>query len=118
MTSGRAPANPGEVVLDAAAAAQQGLSLGDQVKILVQGAVEEFTIAGLRKVNDYLASSQGMFDLATAQRVLGQQETVDAIPVRAEPGVSTETMRARIGGVLPGRFEVVTSAAPPQPPPP
>ena len=107
MAAGRAPAGGDEVVLDAATAAAQGLSLGDRVKILVEGAVEEFTIAGLRKVNDYLAS-QAMFELQTAQRVLGQQGTVDAIPVRAEPGVSAETMRARIGSVLPERYEVVT----------
>lgn len=109
MVAGRAPANDGEVVLDAGTAAAQGLSLGDRVKILVQGAVEEFTLAGVRKVTDYLSSSQAMFQLQTAQRVLGQQGTVDAIPVRTEPGVSAETIRARIGAVLPERYEVVTA---------
>jgi putative ABC transport system permease protein len=109
MTAGRAPAGPDEVVLDAETAAAQGLRLGDRVRILVQGAVEEFTVAGLRRVADRLRSSQATFDLRTAQRVLGQRGTVDAIPVRAEPGVSAETIRGRVGAVLPDRYEVVTA---------
>ena len=108
LVAGRAPAGPGEVVIDDVTMAKDGFQLGDQIKILFQGLVREFTIAGVRKVNDLLASTTASFDLETAQQLLGEAGTLDAIPVKAEPGVSPELMRARIGAVLPERYEVVT----------
>ncbi|MEA2901224.1 MAG: putative transport system permease protein [Actinomycetota bacterium] len=108
LVAGRAPAGPGEVVIDDVTMAKDGFQLGDQIKILFQGLVREFTIAGVRKVNDLLASTTASFDLQTAQQLLGEAGTLDAIPVKAEPGVSPELMRARIGAVLPERYEVVT----------
>ncbi len=108
LVAGRAPAGPGEVVIDDVTAAKDGFHLGDQIKILFQGLVREFTIAGVRKVEDLLASTTASFDLETAQQLLGEAGTLDAIPVKAEPGVSPEIMRARIGAALPDTYEVVT----------
>ena len=70
--------------------------------------MREFVITGVRKVNDLLASTTASFDLETAQQLLGEAGTLDAIPVKAEAGVSPELMRARIGAVLPESYEVVT----------
>jgi len=108
LVAGRAPVGPGEVVIDDVTAAKDGFKPGDQIKILFQGLVREFTIAGLRKIDDLLSSSTASFDLATAQELLGEDGNLDAIPVKADAGVSPEMMRTRIGAVLPERFEVVT----------
>ncbi|MEA2844288.1 MAG: putative transport system permease protein, partial [Actinomycetota bacterium] len=108
ITAGRAPVGSGEIAIDEALARQDGLQVGDRIKVLFQGLVEEFKIAGLRKLEGLLSTTQATFDLQTAQRVFGQEGSFDAIPVRAEPGVSPETLRARIGAVLPDRYEVVT----------
>ena len=40
--------------------------------------------------------------------MFGQEGSLDAIPVKADPGVSPDTLRARIGAILPERYEVVT----------
>jgi putative ABC transport system permease protein len=108
LVSGRAPVGPDEVVIDDVTAAKDGFKPGDTIKILFQGLVREFTIAGLRKVNDLLSSTTASFDLETAQQLLGEAGTLDAIPVKAQAGVSPEVMRARIGAVLPENYEVVT----------
>ncbi len=108
IVAGRPPVGPDEVVIDDVTAAKDGFKPGDQIKILFQGLVREFTIAGLRKIDDLLSSTTASFDLETAQELLGEDGALDAIPVKAEAGVSPELMRARIGAVLPERYEVVT----------
>jgi putative ABC transport system permease protein len=108
LVTGRAPAGPGEVVIDDVTAAKDGFQPGDQIKVLFQGLVREFIITGVRKVEDLLASTTASFDLDTAQQLLGEAGTLDAIPVKAVAGVSPEVMRARIGAVLPESYEVVT----------
>jgi len=108
LVAGRAPVGPGEVVIDDVTAAKDGFQPGDPIKVLFQGLVREFVITGVRKVNDLLASTTASFDLQTAQQLLGEDGTLDAIPVRVEAGVTPEVMRARIGAVLPESYEVVT----------
>ena len=88
--------------------ARTASQLGDRIKVLFQGLVEEFKIAGLRKLEGLLSTTQATFDLQTAQRVFGQEGSLDAIPVKADPGVSPDALRARIGAILPERYEVVT----------
>ena len=90
ITAGRAPVGAGEIAIDEAIARQDGLEVGDRIKVLFQGLVQEFKIAGLRKLEGLLSSTQATFDLQTAQRLFGQEGSFDAIPVRAEPGVSPE----------------------------
>jgi len=108
LVAGRAPVGPDEVVIDDVTAAKDGFKPGDQIKILFQGLVREFVISGVGKVNDLLSSTTASFDLETAQQLLGEDGTLDAIPVKAVAGVSPEIMRARIGAVLPENYEVVT----------
>ncbi|HEX3623766.1 MAG TPA: ABC transporter permease [Acidimicrobiales bacterium] len=111
LVAGKAPTGPGEVAIDADTARQYGLQLGDTIKVLFSGSAQDFTIGGLlRKAGDVIASTKAIFDAATAQKVLGVEGQVDAIPVEAAPGVSATALRARINAVLPGRYEAVTSA--------
>ena len=111
LTAGRAPVGPEEVAIDAETARQNGLVLGDKIKVLFSESTQEFTIGGLlRAAGDVVASTKTIFDSATAQRVLGVAGKVDAIPVEAEPGVSPEALRARINAVLPDQYEAVTTA--------
>ena len=109
LASGRPPTQPGEVVIDAVTARQHGFGLGDRIKVLFQGAVEEFTIRGIRLASDLIAATLATFDLQTAQRVLGRNDQVDAIAVQTAPGVPVETVRARLGAALPDPFEAVTN---------
>ena len=110
LAAGKAPQGPDEVAIDAETARQYGLQLGDKVKVLFSGDAREFTIGGLlRTAGDVIASTKAIFDAATAQKLLGAEGQVDAIPVQAEPGLSAQALRARIDAVLPARYEAVTS---------
>jgi putative ABC transport system permease protein len=109
LTEGRAPLEPGEVAIDAVTAKENGFSLGDKIKVLFQGLVEEFTIRGIRGATDLVASTLATFDIKTAQRVLGRQDRLDAIAVKAAPGVNVEGLRAAVGGVVPDGYEAVTN---------
>ncbi|HJV08527.1 MAG TPA: ABC transporter permease, partial [Acidimicrobiales bacterium] len=110
LASGRAPAGPNEIAIDLETARQHGLALGDKIKVLFSGTTQEFTIGGLlQAAGDVVASTKAIFDSVTAQRVLGVEGEVDAIPVEAEPGLSADALRARINAVLPDEYEAVTA---------
>jgi putative ABC transport system permease protein len=101
LTEGRAPSEPGEVAIDEVTAKENGFSLGDKIKVLFQGVVEEFTIRGIRGVKDLVASTLATFDIKTAQRVLGRQDRFDAIAVKVGTGAGVERVRAAVGAVVP-----------------
>ena len=109
IVSGRAATGPDEIVIDTATALADGYELGDRIKVMLEGAAREFTIAGLQKLSDVLASTQASFDVATAQQLLGHAGSFDSIVSAAAPGVSPQALRARISEVLPDRYEAVTS---------
>ena len=87
LTAGRAPVGPDEVAIDAETARRAGLVLGDKIKVLFSGSMEEFTIGGfLRAAGDVVASTKAIFDSATAQRVLGVQARSTPSPSKPKPG--------------------------------
>src|SRR6266511_3700306 len=47
MRSGRIPAGPNEVAVDAQTASKQGFKVGDQVKVLSQGPTRTYTVSGI-----------------------------------------------------------------------
>src|SRR4051794_21029369 len=112
LAAGRVPTGSDGVAIDIDTARKNGLALGDKIKVLFSGTTQEFTIDGfLKAAGDVVASTKAIFDTVTAHQVLGVQAgEVDAIPVKAAPGVSAATLRARINAVLPNQYEAVTSA--------
>lgn len=109
IVAGRAPSGPDEVVIDEETARRDDLQIGDRINVLFGNLIEEYRIAGLRKLGNLIASAEATFDLTTAQRVLGQLGWLDAISVTAAEGVDPEALRARIGEVIDPTYEVVTS---------
>ncbi len=111
LAAGSAPTGPDEIAIDLETARRHGLELGDKIKVLFSGSTQEFTIGGLLKAaGDVVASTKAIFDSVTAQRMLGEEGKVDAIPVQAEQGVAPEELRARINAALPDEYEAVTAA--------
>jgi len=109
LVSGQAPIRAGEVALDVATAREAGRRVGDRVKVVLADGPEDFTITGLSATTKLVSSTVVTFDLTTAQRILGRDSLLDAVSVRAAAGVSAETLRARVGAALPGRYEVLTA---------
>src|SRR6266542_2939384 len=101
MRSGRIPAGPNEVAVDAQTASKQGFKVGDQVKVLSQGPTRTYTVSGIvgfGQADNLAGATLAVFDLKTAQQVLDSEGKFNEIDVVAQPGVTPEQLRDRIAG--------------------
>jgi len=111
LRSGRRPSGPGEVVVDAKTAADEGFQVGDRVKVLLQGPAQTFTISGIigfGEASNLGGATLAGFDLPTAQKVLNREGHYDQIDVAAKDGTSPEQLRDQLRSVLDPRYEVLT----------
>ena len=89
LVEGKDPTTPHQVVMDLGTAQKYGFKVGQQVRILLQGPTQTFTISGLARFGtaDNLAGATlAAFDPPTAQRLLGEVGQFDAINVVAQSG--------------------------------
>ena len=110
LRSGRAPAGPGEVAIDAGTAKAQKIDVGARVGILGQGPPEEYDvvgIAGFGEADNLAGATLAAFDTITAQRVLGKVGQYDTIDMQAVEGVSAFELRTRVEQALPAACEGV-----------
>jgi putative ABC transport system permease protein len=111
LVQGGPPTTPGDVVMDYGTAQKYGFSVGEPVRILLQGPTRTFTITGIAKFGtaDNLAGATlAAFDVPTAQALLGSVGQFDAIDVAAQPGADKATVQRAIAAALPRGVEVVT----------
>ena len=88
---GSPPSGADQVVIDAATAEAHDIQVGDKVRILFEGPPGEFTvvgIAGYGESDSLFGATWALFDLPTAQHVLGRDGQLDSVSVVAEEGVS------------------------------
>jgi len=108
----RPPNGPDEVAMDVGTARKHGFHVGDQVRVLLDGPAQEFTISGLFGIGnrtDPAAVTFAAFDLGTAQKAFDAEGLIDAINVTAEPGVDLAGLRDRLSGALGSAYEVDTA---------
>jgi putative ABC transport system permease protein len=113
LKAGSAPHGPGQVVIDASTAESHDIRVGERVRILFassQGKFKVVGIAGYGNANSLLGATWALFDLPTAQRLLGRQGQFDSISVVAVEGVSATVLRQRIADELPKGLQAVTAA--------
>lgn len=111
LRSGRAPAAPGEVVVDALIAKSKHLSVGSKVSVLSRDGSEEFTvvgIAGFGAADNLAGATLAIFELRTAQRLFGKVGGFDTIDIVATQEVSARELQLRIAAVLPAGTEAIT----------
>ncbi|MGH9013004.1 MAG: ABC transporter permease [Acidimicrobiia bacterium] len=105
----RPPRADGEVAMDATTARDHGFEVGDRVEVLLQGPAEEFEIVALFGFGDTFelgGLTFAAFDLATAQRVFASPGAVDAVNVRAAPGVPQQELQLRLLTALGPGYDV------------
>jgi putative ABC transport system permease protein len=110
---GSAPQGPDQVVIDAGTAKAHDIAIGDRIRILFEGGTGRFEVVGLAGFGDadsLLGATWALFDLPTAQAVLGREGKLDSISVVAENGVSPLELQRAISAVLPHGVEALTSA--------
>ncbi len=109
IIEGAAPTGE-EIAIDTAQAERGGFAVGDEVEVATAtgGELESFTVSGLIEFPTPGAYFI-LFDLPTAQRVLGAEGKLDSIVLSAGPGVDKEAMISNVQAVLPEGVEVVGS---------
>ncbi|HEX6568043.1 MAG TPA: FtsX-like permease family protein [Acidimicrobiales bacterium] len=113
LGEGRAPAAPGEVVIDTAAAEEGDLAVGDATTVRTPDPIE-VTIVGLATFGS--SDSQGPITYAgftpefAEQVLMAEPGKASSIVVSAESGVSQAELVERIDAVLPGGVESLTGA--------
>jgi putative ABC transport system permease protein len=109
----RPPRGDREVLVDEGTARQHGFSVGDRVRVLLQGPAERFTIVGffgLKGQADLGGVTVAAFDLPTSERVLATPGVLDAIYVTTDSGTPSDTVSRDIGAALGPGYEVVSAA--------
>ncbi|MER6031635.1 FtsX-like permease family protein [Streptomyces sp. NPDC001851] len=111
IAEGRAPAKPGEVVVNRGAAKKGGLKIGDTTTLRTPDPVE-VTIVGLATFGGQDGMAQVTFTgmtRADAEKYLtARPGQAAAIEVRAGPGVSRRELVRRLSRVLPEGVEAIT----------
>ncbi|HEY3867843.1 MAG TPA: FtsX-like permease family protein [Actinocrinis sp.] len=111
LTSGRAPAAPGQVAMDSATAQKYGYVVGDRIRILTPKGVQTFTVCGIVSVggsDGVGGTTVAAFATPTAQSLFGETGEYDDIDVVAAPGADKAAVQRGIAAVLPPGMEVVT----------
>ncbi|MEZ0064600.1 putative ABC transport system permease protein [Streptacidiphilus sp. MAP12-20] len=113
ITSGHAPQQPDEAVLDADTAAKHHLGIGDRLRII--SARGDFTVR-VGGIATFKTTNPGAtlvyLDTGTAQReLLGSRDAFTDYALTAAPGVSNDQLKARVDAALgSGTYQVRTAA--------
>jgi putative ABC transport system permease protein len=110
---GSTPQGAGQVVIDASTAETHDIQVGDRVKIVFEGPPGEFEVVGLAgygEEDSLFGATWALFDLPTAQAVLGKEGELDSVSVVAEEGTPGAELQREIAAVLPEGVEAVTAA--------
>jgi putative ABC transport system permease protein len=113
LVAGRAPAKSDEVVIDQKSANDGHLAMGNWVTILVQGPPQRFLITGIVRfggADSPGGASVALFNLAAAQKYVGQPGKFDYIAFVAQQGVSQTQLARSLQAALPTGVEAVTGA--------
>ena len=111
IVAGHAPVAPHQVLMDLGTAHKHGFATGQQVRVLLPGKPETFTISGLVKFGsaDNLAGiSLAAFSLPVAQQLFNSRGYYDTINVLAKHGVDNVALQRAIARVLPPGVQVVS----------
>jgi putative ABC transport system permease protein len=114
LKDGRAPTNTSEVAIDKATAERVGYRVGDDIRVVLNDGLHDFTIVGLVGLGNsdgFVGATTVVFDTASAATLLDTQGTVDTIDVKVAQGADIADVQQAITDVLPPRTEVVTGKA-------
>ncbi|MHB8641436.1 MAG: ABC transporter permease [Gaiellaceae bacterium] len=109
LTAGSWPQGPGEVAIDKATADKDHYAVGDMIGVEARGPVQQYRITGIAKfttVSSIGGATMAIFDVHTAQQVLGKPNQLDVIRVQAKSGVAVAKLLQEIRLVLPAVAQV------------
>jgi putative ABC transport system permease protein len=113
LKTGKWSVGPKQVVIDAGTAAKEDLQVGDSVTVSTLGEKHRYELTGTASfggVDSLGFASIAVWDVKTAQALLGRKGQFDGIAVAAKDGVSPSELVEAIEPILPGNLEVKDSA--------
>lgn len=113
IEKGRWAAGPGEVVIDQMTNEREGYGVGDTVRISGEGAAREFEVVGVAafgSVKSLGPATAAIFDVETAQEVIGRGDKIDSVLVAAEKGVPAARVRDAVTAAVGAEATVQTAA--------
>src|ERR687898_283941 len=113
LEAGRAPEGDDEVVIDSGSAEGSDIGVGERVEILFEGPPGEFEVVGIAGYGDggsLFGATFALFDLPTAQRLLGKEGELDSIAVVADEGESGTALANRVTAAVPDGVEAVPAS--------
>ncbi|MFL6071091.1 MAG: ABC transporter permease [Actinomycetes bacterium] len=113
LRMGRKPSSKTEVAIDAQSFGDGHFALGDTIQLVTSAGPRHFTlvgVAGFGRASNLAGATISIFDLSSAQELLGRVGMFDSINVAAKTGVSAEVLQERVAAVLSPGFEAVTSS--------
>jgi putative ABC transport system permease protein len=111
LTAGRWASGPGQVVIDKGTAENHGYGVGDRIGAAADGPTRQYTITGVARygtVNSVGGATIAVFDVPTAQALLGKRGQYDTIFVAARDGVSSDELVRDLRPVVPAAAQVKT----------
>jgi len=111
VVAGHAPGSTHEIAMDEGTATKYHFHVGERVAVLLTGRPQTFTLSGIVRfgsAENLAGATLAVFDLPTAQSVLGKVGQYDAIDVLATPGADKAAVERAIARALPPGTEVVT----------
>src|SRR4051812_35231916 len=113
LTTGRWPAGPRQVALDAGTAADQHFKVGDTVAVSTLGAKRRYEVTGIATfgaVNSLGNATMAIWDLRTAQALLDKKGRFDGISIAAKAGTSGDELLRAVRPLVPASLEVKDAA--------
>jgi putative ABC transport system permease protein len=111
LREGSAPTTDHHLVVDAGTASKYHFHVGQQVRILLPGPPQTFTVSGIAQfgtANNLAGATIAAFWLPTAQQLFDRVGRYDTVDVLAAPGADKARVERAIAKVLPPGVEVVT----------
>jgi putative ABC transport system permease protein len=109
LTTGRLPAGPRQVALDAGTAANENFEVGDTVAVSTLGVRRRYEVTGIATfggVNSLGNATMAIWDLPTAQKLLRKEGRFDGISIAAKNGTSTDELIRAVQPLVPSSMEV------------
>jgi putative ABC transport system permease protein len=114
LKSGRFPASPQEIDIDASTASNHNYKVGDEIGVVARGPVEKFQIVGtvqIGGVSSLGGATMAIFTLPKAQQIFNKQGKYDTISVAAKHGYTPQQVVNQIKPLLGPSAQVRTGQA-------